>query len=221
MSQHELSYEEIEKECDDCIFIEVSQRMNDDYITAGRCLELSTKRVYSITRSERSDVQKKIEILWTWKRKNGRAATYKKLLKAFLKMDDRFVAESIIKYLSKKTTLPQATLCHFALEKAEKHYPNWKDLTESEQDIIRNQLMDDNRDVRVAYTVFVARLIQSFKKREVHPRDIHSIIHSYGALEKDQQELMIFDFRSDDSVSDVFSELSKHCTWFNYDSFEL
>ena len=222
MSQYDLSYEEVEKECDDCLFIEVSQRMNDDYIAAGHCLELSTKRVFSISRSDKSDVQKKIEFLWIWKRMNGRAATYEKLANAFLKMEDRFVAESIMKYLSKKRILPQATICQFDPEKAENHYPNWKDLTEIEQDMIRNQLMDENRDIRVAYTVFVARLIQSFKKREVHPRDIQSIIHSDSASEKDQHEpIMVFDFRRDDTISDVFSELSKHCTWFNYDSFEV
>ena len=32
---------------------------------------------------------------------------------------------------------------------------------------------------------------------------------------------MVFDFRRDGSVSDVFLELSKHCTWFNYDALQV
>ena len=36
------------------------------------------------------------------KRKNDSAATSKELAKAFLKMEDRFVAKSILRYLSKK-----------------------------------------------------------------------------------------------------------------------
>ena len=222
LNQHGLSYEEVDRECDDGVFIEVSQHMNDDYTVAGHCLNLSTKRVCSISKSDKSDVQKKIELLWAWKRKNGSVATYKELVKAFLKIEDRFVAESIFKYLSKRmTTLPQTITYHLSLEKAENCYPNWKDLTESEQEAVRNQLMDDNRDVRKAYTSFVVQLIKLFRKREVHPRDIQSIVPSFGTSEGHQQQSMLFHFRRDDSMSDVFSELSKHCTWFNYDTLQV
>ena len=221
-SQYGLSYEEVDKECDDGVFIEVSQHMNDDYTTAGHCLKLSTEKVRSISQSDKSGVQKKIELLWTWKRKNGSAATSKELVKAFLKMEDRFVAESILKYLSKRMMLlPQATMFHLAPEKAKNRYPNWKDLTERDQEAIRNQLMDDNRDVREAYAVFVSQLMQSFRKREVNPRDIQSIVCSYDTFKKDPHEPMVFDFRRDDNVSDVVFELSKHCTWFNYDALKV
>ena len=222
LSQYGLSYEEVDKECDDGVFIEVSQHMNDDYIAAGHCLNLSTEKVHSISQSDKSDVEKKIKLLWTWKRKNGSAATYKELVKAFLKIEDRFVAESILKYLSKRlTSLPQATMFHLAPEKAKIRYPNWETFTESEQEAIRNQLMDDNRDVREAYAAFVAQLMQSFRKREVNPRDIQSIVCSYDTSKKDPHEPMVFDFRRDDNVSDVVFELSKHCTWFNYDALKV
>ena len=222
LSQYGLSYEIVDKECDDGVFIEVSQHMNDDYITAGRCLNLSTERVHSISQSDKSDVEKKNELLWAWKRKNGSAATYKELVKSFLKMEDRFVAESILKYLSKRmTSLAQTVTFHLAPEKAKVHYPNWEDLTESDQEAVRNQLMDDNRVVRKAYTSFVVQLIQSFIKRDVNPKIIQSTVRSYGTSEGHQQQPVVFDFRRDDSVSDVFSELTKHCTWFNYDSFQV
>ena len=105
--------------------IEVSQHMNDDYIAAGHCLGLSTQMVFSISHSDKSDIQKKNEMLWTWKRKMGCAATSKELVKALLKMEDQFVAESILRYLSKRTTplLLNAT-SHLAPEKAENRYPN-------------------------------------------------------------------------------------------------
>ena len=222
LSQYGLSYEEVDKECDDGVFIEVSQHMNDDYIAAGHCLNLSTERVHSISQSDKNDVQKKIKMLWAWKRKNGSAATSKELVKSFLKIEDRFVADSILKRLSKRmTSLPQTTTFHLDPEKAKNCYPNWKELTESEQEAVRDQLMDDNRDVREAYAVFVAQLIQSFVKREVDPKIIQSIVCSYGTSEKDQHEPMVFDFSKDDSVSDVLFKLSQRCTWFNYDSLKV
>ena len=95
------------------------------------------------------------------------------------------------------------------------------DLAVSEREAMRNQLMKDNHDVRKAYAVFFAQLVQSFIKRKVDPREIQSIVHSYCSLEKDPHEQMVFDFRRDDSVSDVFIELSKHCTWFNYDALQV
>ena len=222
MSQYGLSYEEVDKQCDDGVFIDISQHMNDDYTTVGHCLNLSTEKVHSISQSDKSDVQKKIEMLWAWKRKNGNAATRKELIKAFLKMENCLIAEFILKYLSKRrSSLPQTTMFHLAPEKAKNRYPNWEYLTESEQEAVRNQLMDDNCNVREAYAVFVVQLLQSFRKRKVDPRDIQSIVCSYDTSKKDPHEPMVFDFRRDDNVSDVLFELSKHCTWFNYDALKV
>ena len=193
--------------------------MNDDYKAAGDCLNLSIETMCSILQCDESDVQKKIEILYAWKRMNGSTATSKELVKAFLKMKDQFVAESILKYLLKR--MPQTATFHLAPEKAEIHYPNWRNLSENEQEAVRNQLMEDNRDVRVAYAVLVAQLIESFVKREVHPRVIQSIVHSYRVLESHQSQPIVFDFQRDDSLYDVFFELSKHCTWFNYELFQV
>ena len=221
MSQYGLSYEKVDKECDDGLFIEVSQHMNDDYIAAGHCLNLSTERVRSISRSDKSDVQKKIEVLWAWKRKNGSAATSKELVKAFLKMEDRFVAESILKYLSKKFT-PGSTLsgCNLNPQKAK---TNWEELTPSEKEAVRNKLMDENHIVRKAYAVFVAQLLKSFKERKVDPYDIQSIANSFSPLECQhvQDHSTVFNFSKEVTISSVFSELTKHCTWFNYESLEV
>lgn len=48
-------------------------------------------------------------------------------------MEDCLVAESVLKYLLERvTSLPQ-TIFHLAAEKAENHHPNWKSLTDNEQ----------------------------------------------------------------------------------------
>ena len=221
MSQYGLSYEVVDKECDDGVFIEVSQHMNDDYIAAGHCLNLSTERVHSISRSDKSDVQKKIEVLWAWKRKNGSAATSKELVKAFLKMEDRFVAESILKYLSKKFTPgPTPSGCNLNPQKAN---TNWEELTSSEKEAVRNKLMDENHIVRKAYAVFVAQLLKSFKERKVDPYDIQSIANSFSPLECQnvQDHSTVFNFSKEVTISSVFSELTKHCTWFNYELLQV
>ena len=221
MSKYGVPYKEVEKECDEDLFIEVSQHI-DDYIKVGEGLHLTSKDLDTISQTENDDVKRKITILWDWKSINGSTATAINLIKAFLEMSDLYVAEAILKYLSKRaTSSPQVNMCCLAPEKAKVRYSNWEELTEEDQETVRNQLMDDNRGVRKAYASFVAQIIKSFKERDVDPRTIQSIIQSYSVSESKDRPVEMFDFRKDDSITDVVSEFSKHCTWFNYDLFQL
>ena len=78
------------------------------------------------------------------------------------------MAEAILRYLSKKTASePLMTNSHLAPEKTKDCYPNWEDSTEYEKEIVRNMLMDNNREVHKAYATFVNQLIQSFVERIV------------------------------------------------------
>ena len=220
MSHYNLSHEELEKECGDGLFIEISQHV-DDYTLVGYGLSLSGDTLKNISQEKKTDIERKNAVLWAWKRKHGSAATVLELVKVFLKLEDHFVAELILKCLSQKTTLEEYQMpCNLAPQKANKCYPNWANLTESEQEAVKNRLMDENRDVREAYTVLVLQLINSFKERKVDPNDIQSLVHSFGALEGIQQLPAVFNF-VDTSISGVFSELTKHCTWFNYELFQV
>ena len=225
MSPYDLQYEELDKECDDYLLIEVSQHLQFiDHIKVGHYLNLSSKTLESIIQDKQYDVESKIAMLWEWKAKNGSAATSVELLNAFLKMEETVIAESILRYLSKKTaTESQTRELHFAPEKAKNRYPNWNDLSQSEKEAIRNKLMKENRDVRKAYATFVAKLIQSFTKREVHPSLIQSVVQSYDTLEGSQHQPVVFDFGKDVRVhvADVFAVLSRHCSWFNYEAFQV
>ena len=97
------------------------------------------------------------------------------------------------------------TNSHLAPVKAKDCYPNWEDSTEYEKEIVRNMLMDNNREVRKAYATFVNQLIQSFVERIVEPKIVQSIVLSYGVLDGSQdQSVKVFDFNKDDSTTDVF-----------------
>ena len=150
-----------------------------------------------------------------WKRNNGTAATSMKLVKAFLMMKDQYVTETIFKYHSKKST---------SLPEIHPIIPNWDDLIDSEKEAVRKILIDENRSVREAYAIFVTQLMESFMERNIKPGIIWSLIHNYGGFKHSRQYLS--DTRSqqhpsDDSITAVFSELSKRCTWFNYELFQF
>ena len=213
-----LQYEDLDKECVDSLLIEVSRQLID-HIKLGHCLNLSSKTLESITQDKQDDVERKIAMLWEWKAINGSAATSLELVKIFLKMEESFVAESILRYLSKKGVPKSITrTLHIAPEKAKDRYPNWDDLENSEKEAVKNHLMDENRDVRKAYAKFVVQVVQSFIKRQVDPKVVKPLVFSYDTSDVNQHQP---DFGKDDSIADVLVELSKHCTWFNYESFKF
>ena len=74
----------------------------DDYIKAGQGFHLSSKVLDNISQTKNCDFERKIAILWAWKRVNGSTAIAITLIKEFLKMDDLNMAEAILRYLSKK-----------------------------------------------------------------------------------------------------------------------
>ena len=202
----------------------------DDYERAGHALGLSKQILDSISQSKQSDVEIKNAILFAWKRKNGSAATSVELLKTFLVIEERYVTEAILKYLSKKIT---------SLPEIHPMIPNWDDLTYSEREAVRNILIDENRSVREAYAIFVTQLMESFMERNVKPGVIWSLIYSYGGFKHSKQYHSDTFFMhsqqyrsdthfmhsqqhpSDDSITAVFSELSKLCTWFDYELFQV
>ena len=186
----------------------------DDYKRVGHSLKLTDEVLKDITQKKSDVIERNIAVLWAWKRKNGSAATSSSLVKVFLKLEDRFVAEFILKLLMKQKTEPHQgnVQGHLDPQKASERYPNWNDLSESEKEGIKNDLMEKNRDVREAYTVFVSKLTHSFTKRKVDPMIIRLSANNYydGHLFTETPVL-------GDSVATVFYELSKHCTWFNYE----
>ena len=59
-------------------------------------------------------------------------------------MTDRSVIESILKFISWKTTSKQTvTIIHLSPEMAKDWYPNWEDLTDTQKEAERNKLMDE------------------------------------------------------------------------------
>ena len=182
-----------------------------DYEKIIRVLGLSEQTLVSLSESKLSDFEKRNAVLMAWKRKNGTAATAMELVKAFLVMEDQCVTDTILKYVSKKST---------SLAKTRPTIPNWDDLMVREKDAVKMILMDENRSVREAYAIFVTQLMESFMERNVKPAVIWSLLYNYAGFKDSQQYLRDTHSRqhsSDDSIVAMFSELSKHCTWFNYE----
>ena len=164
-------------------------------------------------------MHRKNAVLWAWKIKNGNNATYIELLKAFMKMTDQSVIESILKITSRKTTSKQTvTTIHLSPEMAKDRYPNWEDLSDTKKEAERYKLMDENHDVHKAYVACINQLIGSFSERKVEPMCIQTLANFYcgGQLFPEVVD------SKEDSIATVFNTLTgNHCTWFNYDLIQV
>lgn len=214
MSQCSLSYEDLTKVCDDDLFSEILEHI-DDFKKVGNGLRISSKYIDSISQSDESDVERKADVLYAWKSENSTTATFIKLIIAFLNMENKAAVNSILAYLSKRSTSESNSITYkLNPHKAKKRYPNWERLSENEKEKTRNKLMAENRDVRKAYTVFIYKLKCSFTQRKVDPSDVQSIVKSFCSAE-------VFSFSKDDNIGITFTEITGHCTWFNYESLKV
>ena len=84
LNQYNLTYKDIDKECDEGLFTEVSQHV-DDYMKVGHGLNLPNEILTNISQNKKDDIEKKIATLWAWKRKNGSVTTSRELVKVFFK----------------------------------------------------------------------------------------------------------------------------------------
>ena len=214
LSQYSLSCEDLDKVCDDGLFIELLEYM-DDFQKVGHGLNLSLRQMTIISESDKDEVKRKVAVLYAWKAEKNRTATFIELVKAFLGMENKAVADSILSYLSRKSVSKlNPEICHFNPHKSKKSYPNWKFYTACEKERILNKLQDENCDVRKAYAFCVYQLKCSFTKRHVDPTDIQTLFNSFCTSK-------IFNFDKDDNIGTVFTEITSHCSWFNYESLQV
>ena len=214
LSHYHLSYEDLNKVCDDDLFSEILEHI-DNLKKVGNGLRVSSKYIDSISQKDENDVERKADILYAWKAENSTTATFIKLIIAFLNMENKAAVDSILKYLSKRSTSESYSVTYtLNPQKAKKHYPNWERLSDHDKERTRNKLMAENRDVRKAYTVFIYKLKRSFTQRNVDPSDVQSIVNSFSSAE-------VFSFSKDDNIGTTFTEITSHCTWFNYESLKV
>ena len=219
LKKYDIDIENIEKECpdDDDFFIKISMKI-DDFIEVGRNLKVSERKMETIMQKP-DDSEKKVAVLWAWKRKFGSDATYLALIKAFLDIEDRIMAECIMKYAKDVFIAPQSR--KISQMAPEKSFRNWATMSESEQESVRNDLIKENSHVRETYASLIVKLNDSFINRNVNPRKVQLFVENYGIPEGSKFSSSAFEFNKDDNMDDVFLILSRHSSWFNHQLFTV
>lgn len=79
--------------------------------------------------------------------------------------------------------------------------------------------MDKNYEASVDYSCFVIQLIHFFKECNIDPYEVQAIAHSFEGLKRACELPAVFNFE-ENSIGAVFSEITKQCSWFNYESLQ-
>ena len=213
LQKYSMTIEDIDEVCSDCddFFLEISLK-SDNYKEIGHHLLVSEDKMETITSQRQSDSERTIAVLLTWKRTVENNATYLALVRTFLEIGNKSVAESIMKYA--KDDIITSRLSKISEINPAKCIDNWDKMSDSEKERVRVDLIEENKRVREAFLLLILHLYNSLINRDVQPTDVQLNVKICGIPEEYTYPFM---FCKDDDMSTVFVALSKHSSWFNFE----
>ena len=124
-----------------------------------------------------SERQRRLQMLWKWKPKNGSDATYLAIVKVFLNMENKQLAETVLEFCCEKE-LP--SIDSRVNPSKVKKYQNWGSMSKFEQEKIKNNLHVENQKIRMKYSFLVDNFLSSLQKRNIQVSRLKLFLASYG-----------------------------------------
>ena len=100
-----LTKEQLLWECNDNLFLELSNQIPHSSLTLTLSLGLTSCDAEKIKQDRKNEEERIIATLLKWKEKNGSDATYLTLVKTFMQCKNRELAEFILDYVIKNVHL--------------------------------------------------------------------------------------------------------------------
>ena len=210
-------YEErLEEKCKDNLFVALSTRITH-FDKIALHLELTQADIEQIRRDKDHEQARILAVLWKWRARCGNDATYSALLTAFMEMGDREVAEFIEEHVTKSSG-PPSTNVPFTPEKTKEKFLNWEKLTDYERERIKNELQEENNLVREKFACLFIDILNSFEQQQVHYMKLKIFLQL--SLRINSHKVIFTDLETAESLMHVFSFLSNHCSWYNFEVLE-
>ena len=216
-----VSRESLERVCEDDTFLVAIKDMKP-YDDVAPYLGVREQRVRAIARSTASEEAKSLDMLRHWKRQRGSDATYLALVKGLLEAEDRTTAEAVaahMKHIDDKMIITDEHKCSISPEKA---LDNWSEMSPSEQDEVKVQVLEENHEIQKAYARLLVKLCSSYIERNVLPGMIKLCIEGYihklinESSTSDPQNWLYQELSSAETTLDMFSVIGKNTSWFNF-----
>ena len=211
--QFSLSRIRLEKPCDDNLFLALMLKI-PRFKNVAPFFGFTQPEIEAIHQEYNNERSQRLHMLWQWKRKNGRNATYQALVTVFLKMEDASLAEFVVQH-TKNTESNDSQLNP---EKTAM-YPNWNAMTDGEREQVKYNLISPNLQVTQNYSSLVVSVLDSFEKRKVTVEEMKTKLLAYGVPEavSDKSPATLFPHIENDATpEDVFLTLcTRYSSWFN------
>ena len=98
LSQNDITREDLDKECSPGIRYEIAIRIID-WKMIGYYFGIPKEKLVAIEKENRTEEQCRVDLLYTWSMREGRQATYYKLINALYHRDRRDLVETVCKLI--------------------------------------------------------------------------------------------------------------------------
>ena len=187
------SRDSLKKACDMDLFRDLMQKI-PSFDLAAPYFDLTKPELEEFHNDYKKEKCRRLQMLWRWEEKKGSDATYLALVKVFLKMDNKLLAEFVV----------QHAICFFEQELLDSH------LTPK----LKNDLLLENQKIRRNFHSLFLCILDSFEKRNITVKQLMIFLQSY--VRNESPTTLFLHFQSDIGLKDLFLILLNHyLSWFN------
>ena len=176
LTRFNQSKENLDKPCCDNLFETLKIKI-PSFEDAAPHFGFKESEMEELLTDFRYERQRRLRMLWKWKVKNGSDATYLAIVKVFLSMENKQLAECVLEFCHEKE-VPSID-SHVNPSKVKK-YRNWESMSNFEQEKIINNLHVENEEIRMKYSLLVCNFLSSLEKRNIPVNHLKLFLASYG-----------------------------------------
>ena len=206
LKEFKLSEVSLQKQCCDNLFLILMENI-PSFQNAAPYFGLSKPEIAELYHDYTKERSRRLHLLWAWRRKNGSNATYLAIVKLFLKMNDKVLAELVLSTVCEK----QVTSISDTNPAKVMKYRNWESMPEFEREKVKNTLQTQNQEIREKYAHLSLEILHSLEKQKIKVNDMKVLLVSYGVLINSATT----------NLADVFLIMLSHSSWFNIQLFQF
>ena len=206
LDKFKLSSACLEIQCSDTLFLTLNTEIRR-FENAAPHFGFTQPEIEELRHDFDTERQRKLEMLWNWRRKNGSDATYIAIVRIFLKMNDKQLAEVVLK--------------HFKQEVPAGKYQKWDNMNEFEQKKVKTNLYVEHQNIRRKFSFLVDDVLKSLEERKIEVSRLKLFLATYGIPEGDSAPALLSKIESASTLADVLLIMQIHySSWFNIQLFK-
>ena len=209
LTRFEQSEENLDKPCCDNLFATLKTKI-PSFEDAAPHFGFKETEIEELLKDCSYERQRRLQMLWKWKEKNGSDATYLAIVKVFLKMENKELAECVLGFCHEKEV---PSIDSRVNPSKVKKYQNWDSMSNFEREKITNNLHVENQEIRMKYSFLIDNFLISLEKCNIQVSRLKLFLASYGVP---QATLL-----NATTLADVLLIIqTSYSSWFNIELFD-